>query len=194
MDNTELANSAAPSRKRYDHLTIMLHWLTAGCVIFLFASAHIWEVLEHGTPLRKGLQSIHISVGILLAIVIVWRVIWRIAHRTQLDPIAMPRVMSLVSTLTHWALYGLLLAQITLGFLFRWAQGEPFYFFSVFPIPDLFGIDPGLRRSLGMLHNNVAWALIILAGVHALAALFHHYVLRDGVLRRMLSSTDKTAP
>jgi cytochrome b561 len=71
-----------------------------------FASAQIWEGLERGTPLRKGLQSIPISVGILLAIVIIWRVIWRIAHRSKLEPIAMPRVMSLVSKLTHWALYG----------------------------------------------------------------------------------------
>lgn len=190
MHTTKLS----PSRKRYDHLTILLHWLTACCVIFLFASAHIWEVLARGTPLRKGLQSLHISVGILLAIVILWRLVWRATHRAKLDEIPMPRTMSLVSTLTHWALYALLLAQITLGFLFRWAQGEPFYFFSVFPIPDVFGIDSALRRTFGMLHNNVAWALIILAGMHALAALFHHYVLRDGILRRMLSTTDRTAP
>ena len=43
-----------------------------------------------------------------------------------------------------------------------------------------------MTKTFGSLHNNVAWALIIIAGVHALAALFHHYVLRDGILRRML--------
>ncbi|QOI56929.1 cytochrome b [Rouxiella badensis] len=187
-------NPLSPSRKRYDHLTLLLHWLTAWMVIFLFASAHIWEVLERGTPLRKALQSLHISTGILLAMVIVWRLLWRIMHPARLDAIPMPTAMLLLSKLTHWALYALLLAQISLGFLFRWAQGEPFYFFSVFPIPDVFGIDSSLRRTFGMLHNNVAWALIVLAGLHALAALFHHYVLRDGTLRRMLSSTDKEAP
>lgn len=54
------------TRQRYDSFTLVLHWVTAACVIFLFASAHIWEQLERGTPLRKGLQAVHISCGILL--------------------------------------------------------------------------------------------------------------------------------
>jgi cytochrome b561 len=50
----------------------------------------------------------------------------------------------------------------------------------------VFNFDSVMTRTFGSLHNNVAWALIIIAGIHALAALFHHYVLRDGILRRML--------
>lgn len=185
-----MQTSTSVSRHRYDGLTILLHWLTALCVIFLFASAHIWEVLERGTPLRKGLQSVHISVGILLAAIILGRLLWRlftvITGRSKQEPVAMPVMMKAAAHLTHLALYILLITQIVLGFLFRWSQAEPFYFFGLFPIPDVFNFDSVMTRTFGTLHNNVAWALIVLAGVHALAALFHHYVLRDGILRRML--------
>ncbi|MGV8927817.1 MAG: cytochrome b [Ewingella sp.] len=184
------ASSALPLRHRYDGLTIILHWATALIVIFMFGSAHIWEVLERGTPLRKGLQSVHISMGILLSVIIIGRLLWRLftvsTGRSKQAPIAMPTLMKAASHLTHLALYLLLVAQIVLGFLFRWSQAEPFYFFGLFPISDVFNFDSIMTSTFGMLHNYVAWALIIVAGVHALAALFHHYVLRDGILRRML--------
>lgn len=188
MQNTTIPTPTL--RRRYDGLTIALHWATALIVIFMFASAHIWEVLDRGTPWRKGLQSVHISVGILLAVLIIGRLLWRLftvsTGRSKQEPIAMPTAMKAASHLTHLVLYVLLISQIVLGFLFRWAQAEPFYFFGLFPIPDVFDFDSVMPRTFGMLHNNVAWALIIVAGVHALAALFHHYVLRDGTLRRML--------
>jgi cytochrome b561 len=180
---------ASPLRHRYDGLTIALHWATALIVIFMFASAQIWERLEHSTPLREGLQSVHISLGILLAVIIIGRLLWRLftvsTGRSKQQPIAMPTLLKAASHRTHLVLYLLLIAQIVLGFLFRWSQAEPFYFFGLFPIPDIFDFDSIMTSTFGMLHNYVAWALIIVAGVHALAALFHHYVLRDGVLRRM---------
>ncbi|QKJ85172.1 cytochrome b [Paramixta manurensis] len=187
---SQLTLSTSKKRERYDTLSIVLHWTTAACVIFLFASAHTWQFLERGTPLRKGLQSLHISFGILLAAVLIIRLIWRISAafnpERKLTPIAMPGAFRALAHLTHGVLYLLLLAQVSLGFLFRWSQGEPFWFFNLLEIPDIFDIDPMLRRTFAMLHNNVAWALIILAGAHAFAALLHHYVLRDGTLRRML--------
>ena len=91
--------------------------------------------------------------------------------------------------MVYWAFaYGFKSLLIVLGFLFRWAQGEPFAFFGLFDIPTLVSIDHEQRRFFGGLHNTVAWSIIVLACIHAVAALVHHYVLRDGVLRRMTSS------
>lgn len=170
---------------RYDRLTRTFHWLTAAVVIFLFASAHIWENLEKGTPLRKGLQSVHISLGIAMAVLIAARIIWRLTggNRPKADS---PPMLNLLAKMAHGCLYLLLLAQIVLGFLFRWAQGEPFNFFGFFPIPAPFVIDHAWRGTLGGLHNNVAWTIILLAGLHAVAALWHHSVMGDNTLRRML--------
>ncbi|MDN4126007.1 cytochrome b [Pantoea ananatis] len=177
-------------RQRYDGMTLALHWITAASVIFLFASAHIWEWLERGTPLRKGLQSVHISCGIVLALVMVIRPVWRLmsqrSPRYAMPAAAVSRPAKLLSHCVHGALYLLLFTQIVLGFMFRWAQQEPFGFFGLFDLSGWVHVDPLLKHALGELHNNVAWALIILAAFHAMAALFHHYFLRDNVLRRML--------
>lgn len=185
-----MSHTSLPLRQRYDAFALTLHWITAASVIFLFASAHIWELLARGTPLRKGLQSVHISCGILLALVMIVRPLWRIYSQRQaryaMPPAAGSRPTRILAHAMHGALYLLLFAQISLGFLFRWAQQEPFSFFGLFDIPTWISVDPALRHQIGGWHDNVAWALIILACAHALAALFHHYVLRDNVLRRML--------
>jgi len=182
--------SAPLQRLRYDNLTLLLHWLTAACVIFLFASAHIWEFLERGTPLRKGLQALHISFGIVLTLTLIirlaWRVISQLSATYRLPPMAGSRLSQYLAHLVHGALYLLLISQATLGFLLRWAQQEPFRFFGLFDLSGWVAVPATLRHNLGLWHNNVAWALIILAFSHAFAALAHHYLLGDSVLRRML--------
>ncbi|MDL2187434.1 cytochrome b [Pseudomonas sp. ChxA] len=170
---------------RYDRLTRSFHWLTAAVVIFMFASAHIWENLEKGTPLRKSLQSVHISLGIAMALLVAARIVWRVFGGTR-PKADSHSALNLLAKLAHGCLYLLLVSQIVLGFLFRWAQGEPFNFFGLFTVPAPFVIDHAWRGTLGGLHNNVAWAIILLAGVHAVAALWHHYVLGDSTLCRML--------
>ncbi len=171
----------------YDRATIAFHWLTVILVVGLFALAEVWGFLPRGTPTRRLLQSLHISFGLLFAAVFVLRAVWRLGAGRRLPP-AGAGWLRVASSGMHGLLYLLLAAQIVLGFLFRWAQGEPFAFFGLFDIPTLISIDHEQRRFIGGLHNTVGWSIIVLACIHAAAALFHHYVLRDGVLRRMTAS------
>ncbi|AMB84783.1 cytochrome B [Pseudomonas agarici] len=187
MYTVSLPLGNSPTR-RHDRLTIGLHWLTALLVIYLFASSQIWAQLERGTPLRKDLQSLHISCGILLALIVLTRITWRLFAARRL-PAQQRGAMDGPAKLAHWALYGLLLTQICLGFAFRWAQGEPFRFFGLMDIPTLVSLDRSLRPLLSGLHEQVAWIIVILAGLHAIMALVHHYVLGDDTLRRMLPGT-----
>jgi cytochrome b561 len=173
------------SDRRYDPVTITLHWLTAALVITLFALAETWGFLPRGTPLRKGAQSLHISLGLLLTVVLVVRLFWRSGRGRRLPP-ASSGLQHLAAKTAHYALYLLLVAQVVLAFLYRWAQGEPFQFFGLFSVPTAFAPDHDLAELFGGLHYDVAWIIIGLAAVHAVAALVHHHVLRDGVLRRML--------
>lgn len=173
------------SAPRYDTLSITLHWLTALLVIALFTSALVWGEIAKGTPLRKELQALHISMGICLAAIVLGRIVWRCTGGQRLGRLQ-PGLAGLLATLGHLALYALLLIQISLGFLFRWAQGEPFEFFGLFPIPAPIAIDHGMRGTYAGWHEKIAWTLIILAGLHAVVALLHHYVLRDSTLTRML--------
>lgn len=181
---TSISSPAQADTARYDSTTIVLHWLTAVLVLGLFALAEIWGFLPRGTPTRRLLQSLHISFGLTFAAVLVLRIVWRLTAGRRLPPAA-SGWMGKAGAGVHGLLYLLMAAQIVLGFLFRWAQGEPFTFFGLFDVPTLIPIAHEQRRYIGGWHDTVAWAIVVLALVHALAGLFHHYFLRDGVLRRM---------
>jgi cytochrome b561 len=173
------------SAARYDRVTICLHWLSALLVIALFAIAYIWNDLPRGTPLRKSLQSLHISLGILFTVIFLVRIVWRNSRGRRLASTE-TGIVRILSKSGHHLLYLLLAAQVLLGYLLRWAQGEPFFFFGLFSIPSAFGPDKVLASWFEWLHNYAAWTIIILAFGHAVAALTHHYLLKDNVLKRML--------
>jgi cytochrome b561 len=173
------------STAQYDRVTICLHWLSALLVIALFAAAYIWNDLPKGTPLRKSLQALHISLGILFTVAFLVRLFWRSSRGRKLASTE-TGVTRILSKSMHHLLYLLLAAQVLLGYLLRWAQGEPFMFFSLFSIPSAFGPDKALAGWLEWLHDYAAWTIIILAFGHAVAALTHHYWMRDDVLKRML--------
>lgn len=174
-----------PTTVRHDRLTIALHWITAFLVLSQFASAHIWEFLVRGTPLRLSLISLHISFGILLAVTIIIRIAWRIANRSRI-PASGSGVQHLAAHAVYLLLYGLLVLQLVLGFAFSWTSGKPLPFFSFLSIPPFLTIDPDWRHDITELHSVVSWIIMGVVGLHAAAALVHHYVIRDGVLLRMM--------
>ena len=178
--------SSITSKARYDRVTIALHWLSALLVIGLFASAYIWNnEFARGSPPRKLLQSLHVSFGILFSVIFVARLCWRTTRGSKLAS-SEERLVRILSKGMHHLLYTLLTAQIVLGYLLRWAQGETFAFFGLFSVPSLFAPDKPLAQWFEWLHNYAAWTIIILAFGHAVAALAHHYLLKDEVLKRML--------
>lgn len=175
---------AGDDKTNYDNVAVSLHWLTAVLVLFQFASAETWDWLSK--PTRETMQHLHVSLGMLLAAVIVARLIWRWIPGHQRSSLESGWV-KIASKAVHYLLYLLLVIQAGLGFGFRWAQGEPLSFFGLFAIPSPLGaIDKPTRHTLHGLHENVGWAIVILALGHALAALYHHYALHDRVLGRML--------
>jgi cytochrome b561 len=179
------ASSDAPSRSHYDGVTIALHWATAVLVVAQFGMAEVWGWLQKGTPIRIGLITTHLAFGILLAAVIIIRICWRLAHRGRLPP-AVSGLQHVLANAVHGILYLLLVAQATLGLLWGWSGGRSIPFFNLFSVPPLLSLDPDMRHTIGSLHENVAWAIIVVAFGHAVVAIGHHIVLRDNVLRRML--------
>jgi cytochrome b561 len=175
--------AAGDDKTNYDDVAIALHWLTALLVVVQFALAETWDYFAK--PTRQTMESIHVSLGILLTAVVVARLVWRWMPGHQRSSLA-AGWMRTASKGMHYLLYALLVAQAGLGWTIGWAAGHPIHFFGIgIPVPfDAF--DRPLRHELREIHEKVGWAIIILAGVHALAALYHHYFLRDRVLRRML--------
>jgi cytochrome b561 len=167
----------------YDGIAIALHWATAVLAFANFLLAQTWGWFAKPT---KGLmEDTHMSFGVLLTAVILARIIWRWLPGHQVTSIEAGWVR-VASQTTHYVLYLLLIAEAGLGFAFRWGAGRPMAFFGS-GIPPLIGeIARPLRRQLREFHEWIGWAIIVLALLHAAAALYHHYVLRDRVLARML--------
>lgn len=177
--------AAGDAATSYDRVSIALHWTTALLVVANFGLAETWDWFAE--PVTELMEDTHMSLGVLLTAAVVARVIWRLLPGHAVGAITSGWVR-LASKSVHYLLYVLLAAQAALGFAFRWGAGRPMEFFG-FGIPPLIGeIARADRRFLRELHEWNGWGIIIIAGLHAAAALYHHYVLKDRVLERMLPS------
>ncbi len=171
----------APSR--YDSVQIALHWATAILVVALYSLAQVWGFFAKATT--NELVEVHISLGVLLAGMVLARIFWRLSFGRRL-PAVEAGMMGLAAKLGHLGLYLLLIAVVGLGFWMHWAAAGQLSFFGLFAIPSPFLINRDIAHALLPLHFWAATVLIIMAAGHAAMALFHHYVLRDGTLKRML--------
>jgi cytochrome b561 len=185
-DTVHPAATVRLSRKDYyDRPTLIFHWLTAAFVLVLFGTALTWNyLLPHDRYWRSLLENTHVSLGILFAALIVARIVWRFTGGRRLA--AEPGLTGTLSRIMYGVLYLLLLAEAVLGFVLRWVQGEDFEFFGLFSMPALIAQNRAIEHPIENLHNWVGWAIIILSAGHAGMALFHHYVLKDQVMQRML--------
>ena len=165
----------------YDRRTIRMHWVTAVLMSVLWGIAQIIDLFPKGAP-KIAARSVHITVGLVLGILLVMRIAWRSRSGRKLPP-ANPGVPGYVARTVHLTLYAGLAAVIVLGLVNAWARGDSI--FSLFHIPKLLPATQ-LKPTMERLHKTFANALMILAAAHALAAVVHHFILRDEVLRRML--------
>jgi cytochrome b561 len=175
--------AAGDDRTRYDGLAMTLHWLTVPLVLIQFGLAELWDFAPR--PGRNLMIVAHMSFGIMLTLVLMLRVGWRLTPGHQVRD-ALSGWVEKASKAVHYLLYGLLAAEAVLGFLLRWSGNEAMSFFGL-PIPPPFApFSKPAHHLVGEAHNWIAWTIIILAAGHAFAALFHHFVLHDDVLWRML--------
>ena len=175
--------AAAATRTRYDGVSIALHWITVVLVLLNFASAGLWGLFAR--PTRHLMIVSHMSLGILLSIVVVVRIAWRLLPGHQVEPASRGWDDRLAKGV-QYLLYLLLLAQSVLGYLVRWSEGEAMSFFGLLIPPPFAPMTRAEHHTLMERHNQIGWAIIVIAAGHAAAALYHHFVLRDRVLVRML--------
>jgi len=168
---------------RYTRGMIVLHWLTALLIAaaWLGAQGIDWFPRDQRPPV----VSLHMLAGIAVGVSLLARAVLRFGGQTRLPPLA-PGLLERVGHATHILLYLLMAAVVLAGLTNAWARGESF--FGLLSLAPYAPTDRALRRTIGGLHELAANAILVVAGLHATAALFHHYVLRDTVLRRMLPS------
>ncbi|HEX4736536.1 MAG TPA: cytochrome b/b6 domain-containing protein [Allosphingosinicella sp.] len=175
--------AATATRTRYDSTSIALHWITVALVLLNFASAELWGLFAR--PTRHAMVVSHMSLGIILSLVVVLRIVWRLMPGHQVEPASQGWDEKLAKAV-QFLLYLLLLLQSVLGYIVRWSEGEDMSFFGLLIPPPFAPMSRATHHTLMQRHDQIGWAIIIIAAGHAAAALYHHFVLRDRVLVRML--------
>jgi cytochrome b561 len=162
-----------------------LHWLIAACVLTTAPVAITMTRISEGAN-RDMLYNFHKSLGVVILILMTLRLINRLAVGA---PIAEPEIQpwqKVVSAIVHTSFYVLLLAMPIVGYVANSAYGATTPFFGLFEVPAIVDKNEALATQLFTLHRWVGYVLILLVLTHVSAALYHHFIRGDNVLRRML--------
>jgi cytochrome b561 len=173
------------TRPPFDPVTIAVHWTTVLLVLGLFAVALAMSQVQDQAS-AKALLTLHRSMGVTVWTLTVFRLVWRLRWaRLPPYPQTMGALQRLAARLNEYGLYLLLLAQPLTGAIQSLYRGKPFDLFFIWQIPALVGRDRAMVHLFHAIHEWGAWAFAALIGLHATAALFHRFVIRDGVFQSM---------
>ena len=166
---------------RYHPVIVALHWLVAG----LLAWTVVLVLSRRLFTSPASILALHRSIGITILVLSLLRLGLRLVLPSPVKE-DLPFGLLLLSRASHGVLYALLLLLPMLGWLGTNAAGHGVVLFGLLRLPTLLDRDPYLVSAIMDVHENGAWALIVLVGLHTLAALWHHYGRRDSTLARMV--------
>lgn len=169
--------------ERYSPLSIGMHWLMLVLLVAVYACIELRGYYPRGSGIREAMKTWHFMLGLSVFALVFVRLALRLATPSPAPvPVAWQRHLA---SLMHGLLYAFLIVMPLLGWLTLSADGKVIPFFGL-QLPALVAPDRDFAHSLEEIHETIGTIGYYLVGLHALAALFHHYVLHDGVLLRML--------
>jgi cytochrome b561 len=170
----------------YGLVAVSLHWLVAITVIGQFGLGLWMRSLGYYDAWYRLGPWWHKGIGVMLCAVLILRLLWRWSNPRPAHLASHKPYERLGASVAHGLLYLLLFAVMLSGYLISTADGRGLEVFDWFTIPaTLSGLDQQ-EDMAGEIHLWLAWGVIGLAGMHALAALKHHFIDRDATLKRML--------
>lgn len=174
----------------YGLVSQCFHWSVALLIVLQFTWAWRIEQLGLGRA-RYELVNQHKSIGLTVFMLVVLRLLWRLYSSPPALPENIPYWQQRSSRWVHTAIYVLLLALPLVGWAMSSSAGFIVSWFDVFDLPALLAQDDDLKTVLMATHATLAWSLALLVTGHILAALHHHIVKKDAVLKRMLPGRDE---
>jgi cytochrome b561 len=173
------------TRNRYGTAAQAFHWVTAIVVLVAFIYGPGGSETRVYSSARDFDRQLHETLGLTVFVLVLLRLAWRTIDERP-DPPQIPRWMDLASKIVQGLLYALLVALPVTAVTGAWLEGHPLTLLGGYEIGPWLAKnhDPGAR--LASLHGWLGDTIMWLAGIHAAAAIFHHLVLRDGVLVSML--------
>ena len=170
---------------------IFLHWAIAAAMAACVGIGLISDYADTAEVTQSTLV-VHQSVGAVIFVLAFARVVWRFTHPPPPLPATMPRSHKIAAAATHATLYAMLFAFPITGYIGLASRGRDISMFGLFSLPRLIPRDIGLSAGSQNLHDYGQYALYGLLALHIGAALYHHYVLKDGLLHRMWWRKSKT--
>lgn len=169
----------------YSALAKIFHWAIAVAVIVMIPAGVIMMRIGPGEA-QNMLYNLHRSLGAAVLLLMALRLAWRLVHGAPAPLPTLNAFERAASAVVHRLLYALLLVQPVIGWAATSAFGAPIVVFGLFRLPDFVAKNEALSKQLFALHNVIGLTLAALIALHVAAALYHHFIRRDGVLRRML--------
>ena len=171
-------------RTQYDTPAKVLHWLVVALLLAQYLIGWLMPDIHRG--MKPGdAMTWHISVGIVILALIVVRLGWRLTHRVAPESSLEPWQRAAAEAV-HWLIYVLVLLTTISGWLFASFRGWSISLFFLTPLPMLSSENPDALRAINHWHQKFEWALLILIGLHVLAAVVHLLFYRNRVMQRML--------
>lgn len=179
------------TQTHYGYISMFLHWLSALTIIGLFALGYYMVDLTYYHEWYKTAPELHKSIGALLFILMIIRLLWRKKQLTPSPLASHSNVERKAGKLIHSVLYVLIFIIMITGYLISTADGRGIDVFKLFTIPSLGSFIENQEDIAGLVHQWLAYLLITLSLLHALAALKHHFIDKDNTLNRMIGRRQK---
>jgi cytochrome b561 len=170
---------------RYSTLSISLHWLMLVLIAAVYACIELKGNFPKGSDTRELLKQWHFMLGLCVFLLVWLRLFARLISPTPPITPALPNWQAVPAQLMHVALYALMVGLPLVGWFILSAAGKPIPFFGL-DLPELMDKNPDLASTLKDWHELGGVVGYWLIGLHALAAVIHHHILRDDTLTRML--------
>lgn len=180
------------TEKRYGTLSIALHWIMLVLLIAVVAFMELRGIFPKGSAPREAMKALHYAAGLLVLALAFLRIAALCAGRPPAIAPLPPGWQRMLAGLVKGGLYLIMLGMPLAGWALLGADGEPFALFG-WPLPALAGPDQALADKLEEIHETGASIAYFLVGVHVIAALYHHYIVGDNTLRRMLPRAGEDA-
>lgn len=170
---------------RYGALNIGLHWLMLLLIAAVYGLMEFRGVFPRGSDGRTVMMNLHFSLGLTVFALALVRLVVKLASKAPEIVPDPPAWQKKLAKLVHLALYALMLSLPLAGWLTLSAEGDAIPFFGLH-LPALIGASESAAHFIKDIHETGAAVGYFLIGLHAAAALFHHYFVHDNTLLRMM--------
>lgn len=174
----------------YNGVMRFLHWGMALLMVLMVVVAYTMMGMEN-SPNKWFLYGLHKSTGITILFLAVVRFLYRQMVAIPGSPKSLSPLMQKMAKLAHLGLYGLMMALPLSGYVMSVAGGHGVQYYNLFALPNLIAENKALAGLAHEGHEILAYILYVFFALHVLGALYHHFILKDDVMARMVPGLKK---